>query len=86
MKTIWKERLSWSDETDIKMPPNADILAVQMQDGNIMMWYEHDIDEQDVTRTFRVLPTGSEFADFKGRHIGTVQSGGYVWHAFEVYE
>jgi len=85
MNVIWKYKLNWASDTLIEMSPNADILAVQMQDGEITMWVQLNTDESTTHRKFKILPTGYEFEPFAGKHLGTVQDRGFVWHAYEVY-
>ncbi len=80
------QQLSLHLDTIVGMTPNADILSVQMQGGEVVMWYEHDPDEETVLRKFVIYPTGFEFQPFEGKYLGTVQQGGFVWHAYEVYE
>lgn len=85
-QTIHKWRLNWMGETLIGMSPNADILDVQIQNGEPTMWVQLDPDESTVPRKFVLLPTGAEFPKFEGPYIATVQEGGFVWHVFERYD
>ena len=86
MNTIWKFKLAWAGKTLLSLSPNANILDVQMQDGEITMWVQLNPDESTTHRKFKILPTGYEFEPFAGKHLGTVQDGDCVWHAYEVYE
>lgn len=85
MITIWKFHLPLGRQ-DIEMPAGAEILHVDAQGGQVYLWARlHSENPLKEMRTFVVTGTGHEapgqsYSDY----IGTVQSMGLVWHAFEI--
>jgi hypothetical protein len=68
----------------ITMPLGAAILSVQLQRDAPCIWAVHQSGVTDTDdREFQVIGTGIEFTVL-GTHIGTVQTGPFVWHVFEV--
>ena len=71
----------------VYMPVGAEILDVQMQNGNIEAWALVDADQyMNKERTFFTVGTGQLFPydNVPIEHLGTVQNNGKVWHVFEV--
>jgi hypothetical protein len=70
------------DIFELELPHGATIISIQVQGHTPMMWVRKKLDEPHVIRKFRVIATGFEF---EGQliHLGTFQSGRYVWHIFE---
>jgi len=85
MITIWKSVLLDSYDV-IAMPENAQVLCVQMQRGQVCMWYMCDPSQPKVKRLFRVVGTGHEMSSGNMNemsYVGTVQHNDLVWHVFE---
>lgn len=85
MKTIHKYTLDVVGERTIQMPENAEFLSVQVQHGEICMWFLVDTGEAEISRKFTVIGTGWEMPNQAVQHLGTVQmeGGSLVWHIFE---
>lgn len=84
-KIIYKYPLRATDEQVIKMPANASILAVQVQNHIPCIWALHDISAPAVDTHIRIYGTGCKIDDASGLfHIGTFQAegGSLVFHVF----
>lgn len=90
MKTIWKFPLDLTDKQTIRMPREAQPLAVQVQFDTICLWAKVDTEKPMEDREIRIEGTGHELddmGDFAEReYIGTVQTsqGAFVWHVFRL--
>lgn len=87
MSVIWKYNLKIVDgKQQIEMPKHADVLCVQAQYGEIMVWVQVNTTapsyEEIGVRNFVVVGTGHQY-DHEDSYIGTVQIGSRVWHVFE---
>lgn len=84
MKTIWKFPLALADEIHLRMPQNAQILSVQVQDGIACLWALVDPEYELITRIVLIRGTGHPCNDV-GSYISTFQmiNGDLVFHAFE---
>lgn len=81
-KQIWK----YSLENIIEMPKGAEILTIDIQNGqmfNAQMWVKVDTENEVEKRMFEVIGTGQNFDDTNRKYIGTYQDGPFVWHVFE---
>lgn len=81
-KQIWK----YSLENVIEMPKGAEILKVDIQNGqmfNAQMWVKVNTENEVEKRMFEVIGTGQNFDDTNRKYIGTYQDGPFVWHVFE---
>jgi len=84
---IWKWTLSVLDVQTVQMPKGAQVLSVQVQDGEPQLWAM--VDEQAPTepRTFATYGTGHPLPDVAnhGRFVSTYQmhSGRLVFHVFD---
>lgn len=81
-KQIWK----YSLENIIEMPKGAEILTIDIQNGqmfNVQMWVKVDTENEMEKRMFEVIGTGQNFDDTNRKYVGTYQQGPYVWHVFE---
>lgn len=81
-KQIWK----YSLENVIEMPKGAEILTIDIQNGqlfNAQMWVKVDTENEVEKRMFEVIGTGQNFDDTNRKYIGTYQDGPFVWHVFE---
>lgn len=88
---IFKYPVRIRDKFEVELPQSAEILDVQLQFGEPMMWALVDPQEQKVTRRFRVIGTGHpiESDDLHRLHyVGTFQvaGGDMVFHLFNVHE
>jgi hypothetical protein len=82
-KQIWKYKV----ENIIEMPKGAEILSVQIQNGemfNACIWAKVSSENELEKRQFLVVGTGHTFDDTDMVYIGTYQDGPFVWHLFEV--
>lgn len=85
MSKIFKFKLNIVDEQIISMPKGSQILSVQEQHGEIVMWaLLEDPKNPYYNRKFLIFKTGSQITD-KLKYIGTVQTSGgdLVRHVFE---
>ena len=81
-KQIWK----YSLENVIEMPKGAEILMIDIQNGqmfNAQMWVKVDTENEMEKRIFEVIGTGQNFDDTNKKYVGTYQEGPFVWHVFE---
>ena len=82
IKQIWKYKV----ENIIEMPKGAEILSVQIQNGqmfNACIWVKVNPENELEKRKFVVIGTGHSFDDTNMKYIGTYQDGPFVWHLFE---
>jgi len=82
IKQIWKYKV----ENVIEMPKEAEILSVQIQNGqmfNACIWVKVNPENELEKREFEVIGTGHSFEDSNKQYIGTYQDGPFVWHLFE---
>lgn len=89
MNVIHKYELN-GPVTMIDLPVGAEILDVQMQHDQMVLWACHSRDKAYMQQhQFFAVNTGSSFM-FPGRmrrYIATItSSAGVVWHVFEVQE
>ena len=85
-KTIYKFPIEVIDDSQITLPKNAEILCVQMQDGNPYIWVMIDKGEKKAeVRHFCLFGTGHPFALLDYKYIGSFQmyAGSLVFHLFE---
>lgn len=87
-KTIWKFTLDLVDEQQVSLPKDAEILSVQVQNGNICLWALVDPEAEKETRYFEIFRTGHLiYCDMRieRKFIGTVQisyESKLVFHVF----
>lgn len=82
---IHKYPLHVTDLQDIKMPPGAQMLSVQVQRNTVCLWaLVNDTKPASVNYTIAIYGTGNPMPDEPGSYIGTFQLnyGGLVFHAF----
>lgn len=90
MRTVWKSTLKMDTAQIIEMPPGSIIRSVQMQNGQLCLWYEFDWDDRNLDpekRLIQVVGTGHvEIPDQHAEFLGTVQTyqGAFVWHIYDV--
>ena len=85
MISIWKFPLQTIDAQEIKMPVHAEILTVQVQDGEPCLWARVDTDALIEPRQITIHGTGHELSPLTRKYIGTYQlsCGALVFHVFE---
>ena len=84
MKTIWKYALDLDRGLAFDMPKDAEILDVQLQDTNPVMWAVVDPDAPLERRQFAIVGTGGPITFDAYEHVATYQDGPDVWHILEV--
>ncbi len=86
--TIHKYTLQIGVRNSVMIPRDGEVLTAQLQNGHLVLWIKFCSSEPMVDRYFIVAPTGNgciqEGVDETLGYISTVQSGGFVWHVFEV--
>ncbi len=86
-KAILKYPLEVEDTQIVTLPARANILCVQAQHGQPMMWAIVDRDEKRLEQIIlRIIGTGNPAPDDPGEYIGTFQlnAGNFIGHAFKV--
>jgi hypothetical protein len=86
METIHKYQIHPAERFVLKMPEDAEILCVQMQDKRPCLWARVDLDDENVGRFFRIVGTGQALpADKLLSYVGSFQmyDGQFVGHLFE---
>lgn len=84
MKTIHKYPIQLTDAQWVKMPAQAEILSVGMQNGVMCLWAI--VDPVFNTRDDKyicIVGTGNPFDGVYKKFIGTVFDRDFVWHVFE---
>lgn len=82
MRSVYKYQLELGIN-DIKMPSNAKVVHFATQAPDICVWMEVVRLEPDEVRRFDVIGTGHRIAP-NYTHRGTLQSGSFVWHLYEL--
>ena len=85
MKTIWKYQIQTTDYQDIEMPIEAQILTVQVQNGEPCLWALIDPDQKRGIRQIRIIGTGHIIDNSIDEYLGTYQlrDGALVFHVFD---
>ncbi len=85
-KTIWKYPASPGGPWTQMMPAGAEVLSVQVQRSQVVMWVLVDANRPEEAREFTAYGTGHPMPDNPGKFIGTFQlaSGDLIFHLFEV--
>lgn len=85
MNTIWKFTLTLTDRQEITLPAGAQLLTVQLQDGEPRLWALVDgyVGLTQV-RTIEIHGTGNPIESGPQRqYVATFQQPPFVWHVFE---
>lgn len=82
MNTIHKFSLQLADRQYVSMPVGAQILSVQDQAGQLVLWAHVDEHASHEKRDFVIVGTGHECPEGLV-YLATVQQGRCVWHVFE---
>lgn len=81
-RTVWKYQVRHGMNS-IPMSVGHQILHFGMQGDSMFVWVLVSPNEQRVNRVIEVVGTGSSVTD-DARYVGTVFSGPFVWHAFDL--
>ena len=87
MKVIYKYELDVIDRQAIKMPKGANILSIQVQNGEPHIWAMVDNEAETELRDFATIGTGNPVhIDPTSPFIATYQimEGALVFHVFEI--
>lgn len=88
--TIWKFPLQIIDRQKVPMRQSADILSVQFQGSQLVLWAMVDEDAPTKSRFIEIFGTGHPMPQLvpqsERRFLGTAQDPktGLVWHVFEL--
>lgn len=87
MKKVFKYPLEMRDVQQIELPSLSEILTVQAQHGEAMLWalVNPDITSTEM-RSIRIAGTGRTLDEPHLKYISTFQimGGSLVFHAFEI--
>jgi putative transposon-encoded protein len=81
---VYKYDLEITDQQIIEMPVDANLLTVQLQNGNLKLWAA--VDSNIMTkRSIIILGTGHKINYIPKKYIGTFQmmNGKLVFHVFD---
>lgn len=84
--TIWKYSLKATDYNEILLPTGAEILCVQMQNGEPCMWAM--VNSEETKKELHIIETfgtGHSIDHNPRKYIGTyqLQNGYLVFHVFQ---
>lgn len=85
MITIWKQPLQITDEQFIEVPKGAELLSVQVQNGEPQIWFKCDAEAPKVYVRILVYGTGNPISPCEGeKYLSTFQvmGGQLVFHVF----
>lgn len=87
MQTIYKFELAITDEQEILMPAESEVLpTVQIQNGKVVIWAKCTPSDKTKKVTIMTYGTGNPIPDEitykKLQYIGTYQNGWFVGHVF----
>ena len=85
-KTIYKHIVEPITIQVCKLPADAEILSVQVQENRVCIWFLCDPTNPEENRFIEIVSTGEkihETLNVKRIFIGTVQMHSYVFHIFE---
>jgi len=82
MSIVYKYKLERLESQFLEIPVVADILSVQIQNGDICLWALVDLELGVENKEIIIVGTGMTI-NCNVNHIGTVQEDSFVWHVFE---
>lgn len=85
-RAVFKVVLALTDDQTVDMRKHAEILTVQMQQGNLCVWFECDPNMPKERRRFAVVGIWHVFEDTAmQKYIGTIQifGGDLIFHVYE---
>lgn len=85
IRAVWKFEIPITDTFVKSMPSGAELLSVQVQHEQPMLWALVDPRAERVSRKFALVGTGHEHMGPWGRYVGTFQlrGGALVFHLFD---
>ena len=88
MRRVYKHRVSQENVFSTEMPKGAEILTVQTQRENPVMWVLANPENELEVRSFRLAGTGHPITEENLKYIGTFQlfGGDLVGHLFEIMD
>ena len=88
MKKIFKYPIPVADEFFLQLTLFAEILTVQMQKSEPMLWVLLNPDEPNWERKFNLYGTGMTISADAHNYIGSFQmlNGALIYHLFEVVD
>ena len=87
-KKIWEFVLTEAERQEIRIPEGSQVISVQEQFGQLVLWAVVDTEAEPESRVIVVFFTGQSMEGVLAiRHLGTVlRSTGLVVHVFEEAE
>lgn len=84
-RAVWKFHLGIADSQLVEMPLGAQLLDVQVLQGQLVLWALVLVDAIKRERRIGIYATGYVHEDIKGQYVTTVQTfgGDLVWHVFD---
>jgi hypothetical protein len=77
--TIWKFQIPLEEKSEVEMPKDAEVLAVQMQGSQLCVWAAVDPNAEKVKRRFYVVGTGHPMPkSLDACYAATVQIDGAI--------
>lgn len=83
MPVVYKYPLVLTATQHITLPKDAEILSVQQQAGQLVLWAIIEQNNTMVKRQINIIGTGNPFEGCLGTFIGTLQAAIFVWHIFD---
>ncbi len=82
--TIYKYPLAVTDRQTVEIPEGAELLCVQLQNMEPMLWAKVDPARAKVPHNILTFGTGNPIPEGQHQYISTYQtrSGMFVWHVF----
>lgn len=85
MKTVFKYPIDLRKDNALELPIGAEVrLFAEDPQGQICIWFEIDTDEKKTERKFRIYGTGHPMVNKWEIHLGSIVSGQFVWHLYEI--
>ena len=83
MKTIYKYPIQITDEQEIKMPCDAEVIHAGLDpQGTPCLWAKVERNHPLEPVSVLVVGTGNPMPFHAERHVGSFNQGPFVWHVF----
>ena len=82
-QTIWKYPLAITDEQLLDMPEGAQLLTVQVQGDQLVLWAQVCPDHPTVNRRIVIFGSAHPMDCAYGKYVATVQTGSLVLHVYD---
>lgn len=83
-QTVWKFPLGrLSSRVEVDMPTGAKVIEVAEQHGMFTLWAVAVRGSMSQRRVFHIVGTGHDIPADAHTYLGTVHTGGFVFHVFE---